>query len=73
MTIHATECLLRLHDEHHELEDYQSGVPRWCTGCGDNAILASICARNVSDATASDFGYRPAVAAILERMATALR
>jgi 2-oxoglutarate/2-oxoacid ferredoxin oxidoreductase subunit beta len=42
MTIHATECLLRLHDHHHELEDYQSGVPRWCTGCGDNAILAAV-------------------------------
>ncbi|MDO8533510.1 MAG: thiamine pyrophosphate-dependent enzyme, partial [Xanthobacteraceae bacterium] len=22
--------------------DYQSGVPRWCTGCGDNAILAAV-------------------------------
>jgi 2-oxoglutarate ferredoxin oxidoreductase subunit beta len=42
MTIHATECLLRMHDEHHALEDYQSGVPRWCTGCGDNAILAAV-------------------------------
>jgi 2-oxoglutarate ferredoxin oxidoreductase subunit beta len=42
MTIAATECLLRLYDEHHELEDYQSGVPRWCTGCGDNAILAAV-------------------------------
>jgi 2-oxoglutarate ferredoxin oxidoreductase subunit beta len=42
MTIHATECLLRMHDQHHELEDYQSGVPRWCTGCGDNAILAAV-------------------------------
>jgi len=38
----AAECLLRLYDERHELEDYQSGVPRWCTGCGDNAILAAI-------------------------------
>ena len=28
--------------EHHELEDYQGGVPRWCTGCGDNAILAAV-------------------------------
>jgi len=37
-----TECLLRLHDEHYELEDYQSGVPRWCTGCGDNAILTAV-------------------------------
>ena len=38
----ATECLLRLHDEHYDLEDYQSGVPRWCTGCGDNAILTAV-------------------------------
>jgi 2-oxoglutarate ferredoxin oxidoreductase subunit beta len=42
MTIHATECLLRMFDQHHELEDYQGGVPRWCTGCGDNAILAAV-------------------------------
>ena len=38
----GTECLLQLCDEHFELEDYQSGVPRWCTGCGDNAILAAV-------------------------------
>ena len=38
----ATECLLEMCDEHFELEDYQSGVPRWCTGCGDNAILAAV-------------------------------
>ena len=31
-----------MYDEHYELEDYQSGVPRWCTGCGDNAILAAV-------------------------------
>jgi len=42
MNIAATQCLLRMHDEHHALEDYQSGVPRWCTGCGDNAILAAV-------------------------------
>ena len=42
MTVHVTECLLRMYDQHHELEDYQSGVPRWCTGCGDNAILAAV-------------------------------
>ena len=42
MTIAATECLLRMYDEHYELEDYQSGVPRWCTGCGDNAILTAV-------------------------------
>ena len=38
----ATDCLLQMSDEHFELEDYQSGVPRWCTGCGDNAILAAV-------------------------------
>jgi 2-oxoglutarate ferredoxin oxidoreductase subunit beta len=38
----VTDCLLRLYAERHELEDYQSGVPRWCTGCGDNAILAAV-------------------------------
>ena len=42
MTTAATECLLQLYEEHHELEDYQSGVPRWCTGCGDNAILTAV-------------------------------
>src|ERR1035437_7783348 len=38
----ANDCLLQMCDEHFELEDYQSGVPRWCTGCGDNAILAAV-------------------------------
>ena len=38
----ATECLLQMCDEQFELEDYQSGVPRWCTGCGDNAILTAV-------------------------------
>lgn len=42
MSTTATECLLRMYEEHHELEDYQSGVPRWCTGCGDNAILTAV-------------------------------
>ncbi len=42
MNMAATECLLRMFEEHHELEDYQSGVPRWCTGCGDNAILTAV-------------------------------
>jgi 2-oxoglutarate/2-oxoacid ferredoxin oxidoreductase subunit beta len=37
-----TECLLQMCDEHYSLEDYQGGVPRWCTGCGDNAILAAV-------------------------------
>jgi 2-oxoglutarate ferredoxin oxidoreductase subunit beta len=42
MTIAATDCLLQLHDERRALEDYQGGVPRWCTGCGDNAILSAV-------------------------------
>lgn len=42
LPISASECLLRMYDEHHEIEDYQKGVPRWCTGCGDNAILAAV-------------------------------
>jgi 2-oxoglutarate ferredoxin oxidoreductase subunit beta len=36
------ECLLKLSDEQYQLEDYQGGVPRWCTGCGDNAILTAV-------------------------------
>jgi 2-oxoglutarate ferredoxin oxidoreductase subunit beta len=31
-----------MYDDQLQLEDYQSGVPRWCTGCGDNAILAAV-------------------------------
>jgi len=42
MTTVATECMIRLYEERFELEDYQSGVPRWCSGCGDNAILAAV-------------------------------
>jgi hypothetical protein len=37
-------------------------------GHGDQSIVASICARNVTDASAADFGYRPAMAAIVERV-----
>jgi 2-oxoglutarate ferredoxin oxidoreductase subunit beta len=42
MNMLAAECLLQLVEERHALEDYQSGVPRWCSGCGDNAILAAV-------------------------------
>jgi len=42
MNVAATECLLQMFEEQHSLEDYQSGVPRWCTGCGDNAILTAV-------------------------------
>jgi 2-oxoglutarate ferredoxin oxidoreductase subunit beta len=37
-----SQCVIKLHEEHHALEDYQGGVPRWCSGCGDNAILAAM-------------------------------
>ncbi|MGZ5644848.1 MAG: thiamine pyrophosphate-dependent enzyme [Usitatibacter sp.] len=42
MTAFAPECLRQMCDQHYDLEDYQGGVPRWCTGCGDNAILAAV-------------------------------
>ncbi len=29
-------------EDYHDLEDYQSNMPRWCSGCGDNAILAAV-------------------------------
>ncbi len=35
-------CLLDLDRDYYGLEDYQSAVPRWCPGCGDNAILSSV-------------------------------
>lgn len=35
---------------------------------GANSIVASICARNVQDENAPDFGYRPAIAAIVDRL-----
>jgi len=42
MTRSLHQCVIKLHEEHHALEDYQGGVPRWCSGCGDNAILAAM-------------------------------
>jgi len=38
----AMDCVLQMFEQRRELEDYQRGVPRWCTGCGDNAILAAV-------------------------------
>jgi 2-oxoglutarate ferredoxin oxidoreductase subunit beta len=35
-------CLYQLAEERHAIEDYQGGVPRWCKGCGDNAILTAM-------------------------------
>ena len=42
MTMPVTQCLIKLYEDRHDLEDYQGGVPRWCSGCGDNAILAAV-------------------------------
>jgi 2-oxoglutarate ferredoxin oxidoreductase subunit beta len=42
MTMPVTQCLMKLYEERHDLEDYHGGVPRWCSGCGDNAILAAV-------------------------------
>ena len=37
---------------------------------GPAAIVSSICARNVTNVERPDFGYRPAMAAIVERLPT---
>jgi 2-oxoglutarate/2-oxoacid ferredoxin oxidoreductase subunit beta len=37
-----TDCALKLFDEDFTLDDYKGRAPRWCTGCGDNAILAAV-------------------------------
>jgi 2-oxoglutarate ferredoxin oxidoreductase subunit beta len=42
MSRSPSQCIITLHEERHALEDYQGGVPRWCSGCGDNAILAAM-------------------------------
>ena len=35
----VTERLLKSNEENFTIDDFMSGVPRWCTGCGNNAIL----------------------------------
>jgi hypothetical protein len=40
---------------------------------GNQSVVASICARNVSDLTARDFAYRPAIAALMDSMEPSLR
>src|SRR6185437_3987831 len=41
-------------------------------GMQDQGIVASICPKQISDPTLPDYGYRPAVAAILDRLKLAL-
>jgi 2-oxoglutarate/2-oxoacid ferredoxin oxidoreductase subunit beta len=42
MTTNVAQCLIQATDERHDISDYQVGVPRWCNGCGDNAILTAM-------------------------------
>ena len=42
MTTQAHECLMRMYQEEYDLESYQGSIPRWCSGCGDNAILTAV-------------------------------
>lgn len=42
-------------------------------GVGENAIVASICARELRNTARSDYGYRPAVSAIVERLKDHIR
>lgn len=42
-------------------------------GLGEQAVVASICPANLQDPTAPDYGYRPAIGAIVERLKKSLR
>jgi len=42
MTSATTERLLKSFTMQHPMEDYQRCDPRWCTGCGNNAILTAM-------------------------------
>jgi hypothetical protein len=42
-------------------------------GLGDQAIVASICPANVTNMNAADYGYRPAVGALINRLRSPLR
>jgi hypothetical protein len=38
-------------------------------GLGPQGVVASVCAKQVTDASAADYGYRPAVASLIEKVA----
>ena len=38
----SVDNLIDIEQKYYALEDYQGNVPRWCPGCGDNAILTSV-------------------------------
>ncbi len=37
-----TTLAIDIEEPQYNLTDYQSAVPRWCPGCGDNAILTAV-------------------------------
>lgn len=42
MTLDVSGLLPACQVEPRDLADYQTGVPRWCVGCGDHAILTAM-------------------------------
>jgi hypothetical protein len=42
-------------------------------GLGNQGIVGSICPKNTSDASRGDYGYRPAIAALIDRLRVPLR
>lgn len=42
MAVRATEFLRHAGERKYDLDDYAGRLPRWCTGCGDLAILAAV-------------------------------
>lgn len=43
MTATMSQCLMQMVQTDYALSDYQSDIaPRWCVGCGDNAILTAM-------------------------------
>ncbi len=46
---------------------------RLARALGDQAVLSSICARNTTDAGRLDYAYRPAVSALVTRIAPILK
>ena len=42
MSTRPTENLLRSDVHERRIEDYEGRVPRWCTGCGNSAILTAL-------------------------------
>jgi 2-oxoglutarate ferredoxin oxidoreductase subunit beta len=42
MTAAVSQCVMRLLEEQHSLDEYQAALPRWCIGCGDHGILTAV-------------------------------